>query len=229
MDPKTTSFKIGDSVKVKPGTLDPDTEAFSIGGWQGRIIGIMRQENGMTLIDIQWDSLTLHNMPKQSIEFCEEEGFDWTQMGLYAEDLELTSERDTQEDVKRVQEELATIHHHSYSWLGEEGTRIQQILAGVNHEKEREVFERWRTYLEHHLSFPFEAIVDEWQERGPLCSGDTVYVKKISLVDEVYGIIVSLKRRRKHYDFPLCDLAATDKTSSNAQLIQDYRVWFANR
>jgi len=32
------SMKIGDSVKVKKGVLEPDTEKFEIGGWQGRIL-----------------------------------------------------------------------------------------------------------------------------------------------------------------------------------------------
>jgi hypothetical protein len=93
---------------------------------------------------------------------------------------------------------------------------------------EHEVTERWGEYLEHNLFFPFEAIVDEWQERGPLRSEDKVNVKKISLVDDFYGIIVELRLGRKKYDCPLCELAVKDKQSSNAQLIQDYRVWFAN-
>lgn len=230
MNTNSVLFNIGDSVKVKPGILDPDTEAFSIEGWQGRIIGISPgQEDGMTLIDIKWDSMTLQNMPKQSIETCEEEGLDWTQMGLYSEDLELTTARDTEDDVERVREELETAHYHSYRWLGEDGKRIQQILAGVNHDNEREVIARWGAYLEQHLSFPFDAVLDEWQERGPLRSGDKVKVKKISLVDDLYGIIVELRCGRKKYDFPLCDLAATDKKLPNTRLIQDYRVWFANR
>jgi hypothetical protein len=115
------------------------------------------------------------------------------------------------------------------SRLGEPGKRIQQILAGVDPDDEVEVIERWGDYLEQHLSFPFDAVVDEFQERGPLRAGDKVSVKRISLVDDFYGIIVELRRGRKKYDFPLCDLAATNKQSPNAQLIQDYRVWFANR
>ena len=229
MNADSASFRIGDSVKVKPDVLDPDTEAFSLEGWQGRIIGIRPQEDGTTIVDIEWDSMTLRNMPKQSIESCEEEGLDWTQMGLHPEDLELTAAKDTEDDVKRVQEELNTVHDQSYSWLGEEGKRIQQILAGVNHENEHEVIERWKTYLEQHVFFPFEAVVDEWHERGQLRSGDKVNVKRISLVDDFYGIIVESRCRRKKYDCPLYELATRDKTSSNHQLIQDYRVWFANR
>jgi hypothetical protein len=60
-------------------------------------------------------------------------------------------------------------------------------------------------------------------------SRQKVSVKRISLVDDFYGIIVELRQGRKKYDTPLCELAATNEQSPNAQLIQDYRVWFANR
>jgi hypothetical protein len=229
MDTDSPPFKIGDSVKVKPEVLDPDTEAFSIGGWQGRIIEIREHDDGTIILDIEWDSITLRKMPKQSIETCEEEGLDWTQMGLYPENIELTTARDTATDVQHIQEELEDAHYHSYRWLGEEGKRIQKILTGVHHDNEMEVMEKWGEYLGHHLSFPFEAVVDEWHQRGPLRTGDRVNVKKISLVDDFYGLIVEVRLGRKKYDCPLCELAATDKQSSNNQLINDYRVWFANR
>ena len=40
MSKHVTEFKSGDVVKVKPEALDPDTEAFNLGGWQGRIVQI---------------------------------------------------------------------------------------------------------------------------------------------------------------------------------------------
>jgi len=84
---------------------------------------------------------------------------------------------------------------HYYSWLGEEGKRIQKILADVDPDDEIEVIETWGAYLEHHLTFPFEAVVDEWQERGPLRAGEKVNVKKISLVDDfLYSHIMALSR-----------------------------------
>jgi hypothetical protein len=88
------------------------------------------------------------------------------------------------------------------------------------------VMKRWGAYLEAHLNFPFDAEVDEWQERGPLRSGDRVSVKKISLVDDFYGVIVALRLGRRKYDCPLCDLAVIDKQSANAQLIQYTPITF---
>ena len=56
-------FKEGYSVVVKKGTSDPDNEEYDIGGWQGRIIHIEDEGDGPSLIRIEWDSITLKNMP----------------------------------------------------------------------------------------------------------------------------------------------------------------------
>jgi hypothetical protein len=71
--------------------------------------------------------------------------------------------------------------------------------------------------------------VDEFQERGPLRAGDRLTVLGIEDTDDLYGVIVSCRRGRQRYDFPLADLAAVDESSPNATTIQEYRVWFANR
>lgn len=228
MSNNSHQMKIGTAVKVKEGILEPDTEAFSIGGWQGRIVDIRDGENEPTVIDIEWDSITLQNMPTHFIDACEEEGLDWTRMGLYPEDVEPTVARDSEEMVNTVREELEDEHLHRYSWLGEQGTRISAILQGIQPHDDLGAITRWGVYLEQHLSFPFDAEVEEWQERGPLRTGDRVKVKNISLIDDLYGVIVALRRGREKFDCPLCELAALETTSSNAQLIKDYRVWFAN-
>jgi hypothetical protein len=74
MSHETRGFKIGDVVRVKQGVLAPDTEAFSIGGWRGRILAIRAQEDETTIIDIEWDRIRLRTMPQESIERCEDEG-----------------------------------------------------------------------------------------------------------------------------------------------------------
>ena len=58
------TIKVGDSVKVKKGVLDPDDNKTDISGWQGRVIKLEESENA---IEIAWDSITLLNMPKASI------------------------------------------------------------------------------------------------------------------------------------------------------------------
>ncbi|CCI06216.1 Genome sequencing data, contig C288 [Microcystis aeruginosa PCC 7941] len=96
------AFKVGDSVIVKQGVLDPDLGT-DIGGWQGRIVIIERQSN---LIGIEWDSITLKNIPSSVIDQCELENLDWAQMYLSSTDVELTQPRDTEEDVAAIIEQI---------------------------------------------------------------------------------------------------------------------------
>jgi len=87
----------------------------------------------------------------------------------------------------------------------------------------------WEEHLDKKLRYPFEAVIAEFQERGPLQGGDKVAVTgNADATDEMYGIIVDVRVDRREYAFPLCDLEVTDKKSPNFQLVKDYVVWFAN-
>jgi hypothetical protein len=224
MKDKSHQFKIGDSVRVKSHRKDPDLN-IDIGGWQGRISEINEREN---LICIDWDSITLQNMPSALIAECEEEGLGWDQMYLGLDEVDLVEARDTEADVDRVLDRLEA--QHRYDYLGSAGQRLQRILAGVDSDDHWAVFKAWDKHLRQVLKFPFEAEVSELLMRGPLRIGDRVRVQEIVDVDDAsYGIIVKLKLGRKTYHFPLCDLQAIDERSSNYQIIQDYAVWFANQ
>lgn len=162
------------------------------------------------------------------IEQCEEQGLDWAEMGLGADEVEPAKPRDNQRDVDQIKEQLSS--KHGWVSLGEEGKRIQKVLAAMDADEDLDEFGAWEEHLEKNLRFPFEAVIAEFQERGPLRSGDKVVVTGIGdVTDEMYGIIVDLKVGKRKYAFPLCDLEATDKKSANCQLVKDYAIWFANR
>ena len=92
----------------------------------------------------------------------------------------------------------------------------------------------WTKFLSENLAFPFDACIDEHQgaglfeEKGPLRYGDKVVVQKISWGFGLHGVIAKIKKGGKIYRFPLCDLAADDKKSSNFRILDNYRTWFAN-
>jgi len=221
-----SGIKMGDAVVVKQGINDPDL-GIDIGGWQGRILDVQAAKGGEILVHIQWDSVTLQQMPDSAIEQCEGQGLDWAEMYLDMGEIEPAAPRDTEADVARMREKLAD--KFAWSYLGEPGKRIRQVLVGVDEDEEMDALSAWEEYLEANLSFPFEAEVDEYQEKGPLQAGDRVKVTGIGLVDDMYGIIVDVRHERKKYALPLCDLAAIDRRSPNRQIVDDYRVWFANR
>lgn len=215
-------MKKGDVVRVKSGVKDVDFGG-DIGGWQGRVVEVQQGS-----IMVAWDSHTLlHDVPPEKIAESEKQGFDWTLYGLSPQELEPAEARDTPADVRQAVDELTK--RHAWDWLGEEGKLVREVLQGIDPDDEFASMGGWYDYMEEHLTFPFEAEIDEFQERGPLQSGDRVRVHGLTDGDEFYGVIVRLRKGREKYHFPLCDLEALDEDSENYAIIRSYRVWFANR
>jgi ribosomal protein L7/L12 len=222
--PAGDGFQMGDSVIVKTGITDPDL-GVDLGGWCGHIA---EEPNTANMIFIRWDSITLRNMPDSMIVQCEDQGLDWTGMVLGVQDVEPTSPRDTEADVAQVVDELSK--KYAWAYLGEEGLRISQVLAGIDPRDEMAILEAWEKHLRKRLVFPFDAEVSEHQGRkSSLRIGDRVTVQGIERIDDLYGVIIRSRYRQQRYDFPLCDLEATDERSMNYQQVQDYAVWYANR
>jgi Calcium binding len=220
---ESRNWAIGESVVVKPGVTDPDT-GHDIGGWQGRISAILDEAE---IVTIQWDSLTLKNMPPAHLAWSEEEGLSWSEMNLLPEEVEPATARDTEDDVAAAITELES----QTSWLylgGEQGKRIQAIVNRAAGHNELAVFRAWHAYLEEHLIFPFAATVEEYQ-RGPVRQGARITVLAITFLDETYGTIVAVKHKNGVNELPMCDLKATEADDETRQLVEDYAVWFANR
>ena len=213
-----TKLKLGDSVVVKADFQDPDFK-MDISGWQGRVTEI-KEDN---LITISWDSLTLKQIPSEMIDKCEEEGLGWTEMCLYPEDVEISSSRDKEKDVRKMVELLGS--QHQWSYLGEEGKRIQAVLDNAEDDSDWAMLEAWEAYFQKTVKFPFDGEVSEYQDRGPLRADDKIKVLRVEeCEDESYGILVTLRHKSNEYVFPLCDIEVIDKSSSNYQPIQDVTV-----
>jgi hypothetical protein len=221
------AYQIGDPIRVKPGTPCPDAD-LDIGGWQGRVVDLTyAQDEEEPTIGLAWDSVALRALPEWYIKHSESEGLDWSQMYLGLDEIEPARARDKPRDVERAREEIAA----RFGWLGigPEGERIQAVVNSARSTRDWDVMKAWRKYLSQNLRFPFAAVIDEYQERGPLQAGQRLTVQEIIDVDDLYGVIVSCRRGCERFDFPLADLAAVDKGSPNAQVVEDYRTWFANR
>jgi len=222
------NLKVGDSVVVRKGVKEPDLEEFEIGGWQGRVTEIdSNSDKNNVLITIEWDSLTLTQIPSDYIEQSEIDGFDWSSMVLYDSDLENSVSRDKKENVEKAKEKLS----NKYYWasLGQEGLRISKILQGVDPHNERKNLQKWVEHLDRELTFPIQAIVSESEDNWLIKIGDKVEIKAFPHIVDIYGIIASIRLNGEKYEFPLCGLEVIDKTQKDFQLIDDYRIWFANR
>ena len=223
------NLEIGDIVIVKEGIKEPDTEGFELGGWQGRVIEIDTDPNdqNLSLITIEWDSLALAQLPKEYIQESEIEGLDWKAMTLYKSDLDISVSRDNKGKVKKMQDFLS----EKYFWASHEetGDRISEILDGVNSKDEMKCLEKWSDFLGKELSFSVKATVVESENGWIIKDGDTVKIKSLTHIVDMYGIIAKITREGEKYEFPLCDLEVIDTKSKNYQLIDDYRIWFGNR
>ncbi len=221
-------LQLGDSVIVKQGVKEPDLQEFEIGGWQGRVIRInSKSDKDNILITIEWDSQTLLQIPSNYIEQSERDGLEWKCMVLFESELEKAIPRDDITNVRQTQEKLSDIHY--WDSLGDEGIRISKVLNNVNPLNEMECFQKWMGYLNNALSFPISAIVTDDADNGSIESGEMITINSLSRINDIYGIIASISHHGKKYEFPLCDLKATDKAKAEFQMIDDYRIWFANR
>ena len=218
-------FKIGQTVKVKNGVLCPDDSEFDLSGWTGRIIDLVEDEE--PTIGIEFDSITLKDMPEKFIKKSEQEGLDWSRIYLNVNDVERTKSRDTEQEAKNVRNEIKK----RFEWIGigSEGELIQSVINSAESFKEWDALKAWEKYLEKNLQFPFETFIHENWGRGPLNEGDILKVFGIELANDHYGIIVACRKGRKSYDFPLVDLKIAEKKSINSDIIEAYQTWFANR
>jgi hypothetical protein len=220
---KQGDLQIGDVVKVREGFQDPDT-GFDMSNWRGRITEFY-PEVGTAMI--AFDSQTLQNMPPDYIKRCEYDGYGWHIYGYDLADLTKVEPRDTETDVQEIIGKLS--YQHLNAHLGEEGEEIDRIFQSIDPDGDMDGLDIWGEYLDQELTFPFEAVVDEWKERGPLRSGDKVRVHAIEDADDSYGLIVKVRRGREQFFVPLCELTAVHEESQEHDLIDLYNLWFANQ
>jgi hypothetical protein len=219
----SVTFQIGQSVRVNEGVKEEDG-GLDMAGWHGRIRELDPHNK---LMLIAFDSVTLRGLPLEYVEQCEEEGMDWTTYYIGYNEVAPASARDTEAEAQAAADEIAA--QAGWAYLGEDGRAINAILDDVDIEDEMGQMEAWYDHFEQSLTFPFTAVVDEPQEYGsPVGAGDQVKVLALTDADDLYGVLVKVKRQNKTFIFPLCDLKAVAKTSANYRPVYLYAVWFAN-
>ena len=202
-----------------------------MGGWQGYIVDTHNNVDGTTTVEIKWDSITLKNMPENTIIEYEFEGYDWHVYNLLTEDVMLTEPRDTVDDVDDLQESMA--YQYGWIYLGdtkEQGLLIQNVVNSAKSASETDVFEAWKDHLESNLTFPYTAEVYESQHpSSSIKQGDYLKVLSLLQIDDMYGIIATVQSVRSTLHFPLCDLIPVKEKSPNHYHSRSYNLWFANR
>lgn len=218
-------IKIGDDVKVKAGTKDLDFEYQLMDNWQGKVVGIQKDEK---LIQIEWDAETLLNIPEKYLNDIITGGYDYTLMTLEISELERANKRDDSDQI----EEMESKFQAKLYWmeLFEELTKsskYRKIFQGVDLDDYNEVYQKWEEYLSQNLEFPIETEVID-SEIGRVRNGTKIKLLDIDDYDDMHGIFGIGKYGREVITFPICNLEAIDTKSKNYELLQDYSIWFAN-
>ncbi|MBQ3415897.1 MAG: hypothetical protein IJH39_11315 [Clostridia bacterium] len=112
-----------------------------------------------------------------------------------------------------------------WSIESEQDKRIFNVIKDVKDGDYMGAMDAWGTYLNENLKFPFEAVVEENEVYYPIEFGDKLKVKSISMIDDLYGVIVNVQKGKHNCTIELCQLEASDE---NKQLLDDYNMWFSN-
>ena len=96
----------------------------------------------------------------------------------------------------------------------------------------------WTKWLKDNLLFPFkakrmedndDAYFTDVAKYEPFRLGHTMEVLGLSSEDDLYGIFVKVREKRRVGTVPMCDLSVTSKADRNFWFVREYVVWFANR
>lgn len=219
------NLQIGDSVIVNDGVKESDEHDFVVGGWQGRIKQIVDDTDiDNPLLEIEWDSITLQQMPEVFVRDSYYERVPWQTMRLRQSLLAKTEPRDEEEDVSRVRNEDKIKFFMELA--GESGPRIAEILTDNCIFDPHEAAQRWLSYFKNNVRLPLPVVVEDPDYRKIFKSGAIARIASFDVADSDQGIWLTLVYNTKKLDFQLYNLKMLSADSPYAQLLEDYKVWF---
>ena len=107
------SVSIGQTVQVNPSQSDEET-GISIAGWTGRVTSI---DSKYKMVELEWDSPTLLQMPDKYVRQCIDNGYDYLSYNIELSDIEVIPPKDTIKQVVEVQKQLGA-HYLEYELEG---------------------------------------------------------------------------------------------------------------
>lgn len=104
----------------------------------------------------------------------------------------------------------------------------RKVLTGVLSKSIDFQLDIWLDYLEKELIFPFKASIQD-SENLELQWKDIVNVKQIEDFVDMYGVLLEIRKGRKKFIFPLCDLEVVEKQSRNRFIIDAFLEWWTEK
>ncbi len=105
------------------------------------------------------------------------------------------------------------------------------MLEDIRFKKSSVQDEKWFEFLRSELTFPFEAKIENIEEYNEtdLEWNDIIKVVGIDDLVDMHGVLVEIRKGRRKYIFPLCDLEIIDKESDNYFIIEQFIEWWTEK
>ncbi len=218
--PAPFRFQVGDRVRAKPGTRDPEFDDIPLGGWAGTVTEVDRY--GM--LTVVWSDETLANVHPVYKKRCIRDGVFIEKCWLEEADLE----PDPGGPLRMEQPQAITPRPLSKK---EPDDRVRMVFGLTSDEllpqPDDESLETYYGYLLERLRFPFPAEYDDYSLFEPRAA-ERVKVTGLAgddTWDREDGILCEVRTQRGRACLPLANLRAR-RSGPNFRLVDDYTAWF---
>jgi hypothetical protein len=214
-------YTVGDQVRVRHGTVDPNYPDLPLGGWAGTIVKI--DDGG--LCHIKLNQATLDQIHPIYRKRCKRDGLHIEILDMDQEDLDpdLGEGLPVEQPTNVVTKPLDPNNQED---------RIRTAL-GVTTDDAVPVVEKatlltYCEYLKARLTFPFPATFSDHDGKRRIARTiPVVGMSDKSPVEHEYGLVCKVKGDQEEWDVPLM-LLEVSKDDPNHQLFEDYRRWFTD-
>jgi hypothetical protein len=218
-------FAVGDSVRVKPGTTDPEFQDIPLGGWAGTVQEV-DSTSSPPLYLVEWGERTLEQMHPVVLKRAERDGVEVDSLWLGEADLE------PDRGEPAVMEQPTAIRTRPLRTNDQED-RIRAIFDLTSDDPlpaaTAENVRKYHAHLASRLSFPFQAKFSEFTDD---LLPRNVAVTVVGLCDaedcdEEEGVLCNMEQEGEVIEFPLAELVEV-LGRENWRLVEDYSYWFGN-
>ncbi|MCC6147133.1 MAG: hypothetical protein IT308_06145 [Anaerolineaceae bacterium] len=216
-------FEKYDIVKIKQGIIDLESGA-ELGGWLGRIVEFLEDDEGDLVAYVRWDSVTLRNIPDDFFEYCRKNQVSGVDILIGVDALAPAYARDTIDEANWERTRILA----KYFWPQIENYTENTLTALEAHKKDGgSVLQAWEEYLKTNLTFPLTAEIK--------LQGKTIRQKKCKCIvqdlngsEDTYGVAVFVEINGSFFVLPLTSIQVA-RNSEVYLALETYRFWFNNQ
>lgn len=213
-------FAVGDQVRVRHGTVDPDYSDLPLGGWVGAIVKV----DAGGLCHIRLNQATLDQIHPIYRKRCKRDGFHIEILDMDQESLDPDlGEGLAIEQPKNVITKPLDPNNQKDRMRAVLGVTTDDDVPLV----EKTTLLKYFDHLKAHLSFPFPATYTHHDGKRQIVHEISV----VGVLDEFpilaeYGLACVVKDDHEQWEVPVT-LLDVGKDDRNHQTLEDYRRWFA--